>query len=683
MRAWLQQFVQALARVTMRSPERLWVHYCFALVLFFGLILGAYLLNGAAVSRSVAASQGIKLSNQQSLLAIDIVQMAGAVDERDERMMAQFRRTVLRFEATHKTLLEQHISSSALEAHYSATGASLKFRIQAFIILANRAANNPQEGRGVAARRLQDLYYVRGLRADLREATVLFSNHVEQQSAYFAQLQRTLLLASALVLIVEAIFVFWPAQYTVQSTIAKMKRQTNVLRASQQRLAHVNDQLEHIVNHDPLTGLPNRTSLIAYLSHAIERRQVSGSHLYLVGLDDFKSVNDMIGHDFGDALLVAVSDQLKVCVDYDSMVAHVGGDEFVLISQEATNAVVRRINDALLQPFDIKGRRIPINASIGHVQIEDAIRQPLDIVADAEIALKFAKNAGGNRNQPYDISLRDELSLLHKLQSDLRDAIANGEIEPWFQPQIRLADGRLHGAEVLARWRHPTRGLLTPDKFLPAAERAGLMVDLDHAVWAAAMRHALEWQRENVWRPCISLNAAPDTISDPHLIERFLFALQRSGLDASQVIVEVLETTLIDGKDDMAAINIDSLSECGIALELDDFGTGYASLSKLTQLPLAGIKLDRSLVAPLPDQGADSVVRAIIALAAELGLKVIAEGVEENTQAEHLRNRGCEIGQGYGFGKPMPPQEFAIWLSKNAGRAILAGPDVAHHGMRA
>ena len=155
--------------------------------------------------------------------------------------------------------------------------------------------------------------------------------------------------------------------------------------------------------------------------------------------------------------------------------------------------------------------------------------------------------------------------MMQRLQMDLREAIEKGEFEPWFQPQVRLADGRLHGAEVLARWRHPTRGLLTPDLFLPAAERAGLMIELDHAIWAAAMRQAQDWQKAGIWRPVISLNAAPDTIADPHMIERFLLALQRSGLHADQVIVEVLETTLIHGKDDMAAINIDGLAECGIA----------------------------------------------------------------------------------------------------------------------
>lgn len=171
------------------------------------------------------------------------------------------------------------------------------------------------------------------------------------------------------------------------------------------------------------------------------------------------------------------------------------------------------------------------------------------------------------------------------------------------------------------------------------------------------------------------MNAAPDTISDPQLIERFLLALRLSGLEADQVVIEVLETTLINGNDDMAAINIDSLAECGIALELDDFGTGYASLAKLIQLPLAGLKLDRSLIAPLPDRAADSVVRAILALAVELGLTVVAEGVEEAAQAAHLNDRGCGIGQGYGFGRPMPAKEFTIWLARNAAKTLHVGPE--------
>jgi diguanylate cyclase (GGDEF)-like protein len=473
------------------------------------------------------------------------------------------------------------------------------------------------------------------------------------------------------------LFIFRPAQISVVSSLKSMRETTDDLRASQNKLKSMNAQLEHMVRHDPLTGLPNRRSLIEYLDGIKFDKRTDDWSLLLIGLDSFKSINDTFGHDYGDALLIAVGNALKSCVDYEHLVAHVGGDEFVLISNEASEYLIKRIFASLNEPFEISGRRIPINASIGHLAIGDSIRQTNDLLADAEIALQSAKNAGGKKAHAFNQHMRDDLGSMQQLQLDLTDAIRNGEIEPWFQPQVRLADGRLHGAEVLVRWRHPTRGLLTPDIFLPAAERAGLMIDLDHAVWKSAMDLARGWQDADVWRPVISLNAAPDTISDPYLIERFLRALQLSGLEADQVVVEVLETTLINGKDDLASINIDSLAECGIALELDDFGTGYASLSKLTQLPLAGIKLDRSLIAPLPDQAADSVVRAILALAAELGLHVVAEGVEENAQAAHLNERGCNVGQGYGFGRPMPPKEFTIWLSANAKRTLKAGPEIA------
>jgi diguanylate cyclase (GGDEF)-like protein len=439
----------------------------------------------------------------------------------------------------------------------------------------------------------------------------------------------------------------------------------------------MNRKLEHIAHQDPLTGLPNRAHLSAYLGHMNKLEKSIGLAVLFVGLDNFKAINNSAGHDFGDGLLIAVGQALQSCVDDDNIVARVGGDEFVLVTDEPAQVMIDRVHASLAEPFEVKGRRIPIHASIGYLKLSTNSSDPISTVADASIAVQTAKNSGKNKALRFEKSLRDDVENMRALQSELANAISKGEIEPWFQPQIRLSDGHLHGAEVLARWRHPTRGLLSPDRFIPAAEHAGLVIDMDHCIWRTAMAHAVLWQKEGLWRPCISLNAAPDTISDPYLIERLLFELQRSGLEANQIIVEVLETTLINGADDMAAINIDSLSECGIRLELDDFGTGYASLAKLTQLPLDGIKLDRSLVAPLPDAKADSIVRAIIALASELGLQVIAEGVEEDIQAKHLNERGCAIAQGYGYAKPMPAEEFRVWLQANAHAPQHIAPQVA------
>jgi len=677
MRRTPNQADNAAARASLRRPEKLWLHYCFALVIVMCLILITFFLNRAMVERGLLAAEAVKRSNEQIQIVQDIVSASDVLAGDSAPSFTRFDKAVARLESVHGGVLSTTVSSDMLSEHYFGTARPLHLRVQEFLGVAKRFSSASPELRKSLSRRLNRLFESGGLQADLLETAAVVVAQFEADAAVFSIQQRAMLVASGLVLLAEAFFIFLPAQRTVQSNLQAMRQTANDLRTSQTKLETMNHRLEHMVGHDQLTGLPNRRSLIENLDSAIADGRTEAWSLLLVGLDDFKSVNDMIGHDYGDALLIAVSQALRNCVDDENLVAHVGGDAFVLISSEPARYLVPRIMASLRDPFAIKGRRIPINASIGYLEIGEDANQPLDILANAEIALKFAKSTGGNRAQAFTQDLRDDLSMMKQLQLDLSDAIQNGEIEPWFQPQVRLSDGRLHGAEVLARWRHPTRGLLTPDAFLPAAERAGLMIDLDHAIWRSAMDQARAWQVSDIWRPTISLNAAPDTIADPNLLERFLLSLQRSGLEADQVIVEVLETTLINGKDDIAAINIDSLADCGIALELDDFGTGYASLSKLTQLPLAGIKLDRSLVTPLPDQAADSVVRAILALAAELGLHVVAEGVEENEQAVHLSSRGCRIGQGYGFGKPMPGSVFTSWLAANAATRLQIGADMA------
>ena len=612
-----KQAQRAIGRIFQHRPERLWVHYCFALIVVFCLIAATHLLNQTMARRSLAASEAIRKSNAQIEVTQDIVISSAALARGTTSGVTRFEKLVQRLEVLNHELIASEHALGGL-AHDSPEQPNAFHKdLNRFVDLAKLFSSRPQEQRFGISRRLHEMFFIDGLRADLLDHTLLMVKRLEDETAHFETLHNRLFIASALVLLAEALLIFLPAQRSVINNIKKMERRSRELRASQRRLKDMNKQLEYLALHHQLTDLPNRASLTQFLHDAISGSSANEMSVLMVGLDDFKTVNDTMGHDFGDQLLVAVSQALKSCVDYDNIVAHVSGDEFVLVSSERAKFLIDRIMASLKEPFAIGGRRIPINASIGHLQIAGDVRQPLDILADAEIALQFAKNHGGNRAQAFTKHLRDDLGMMQRLQLDLTDAILNGEIEPWFQPQVRLSDGRLHGAEVLARWRHPTRGLLTPDAFLPAAERAGLMIDLDHAIWKAAMKQARQWQTENLWRPSISLNVAPDTIADPHLVERFLLGLQQSGLDADQVILEVLETTLINGKDDLAAINIDSLADCGIALELDDFGTGYASLSKLTQLPLTGIKLDRSLITPLPDQAADSVVRAILALASE------------------------------------------------------------------
>jgi diguanylate cyclase (GGDEF)-like protein len=664
-------------QLLLRKPERLWARYCFALMIVLCLIIISYLQNRAMVDRGLLAAEAIKRSNEQVLAMQDIIATSDGLVGADSADFTDFNKAVLRFEVIYVDMLAAQRRNQLFEDDVFDTSQPLHQKARSFLTVAKQFSTAPPDRRFGLNLRLKQVYHQSGLHDALLELASMIAAQLEAEATHFRTQQTAMLLASCLVLLAEALFIFRPAQRSMLASLKSMRKTTNDLRASQKELKKMNAQLEHLVRHDPLTGLPNRRCLIEHLEDIITDRRTNEWSLLLVGLDGFKSVNDTIGHDYGDALLIAVSRALQSCVDFEHLVAHVGGDEFVLISNEQSQYLIQRIMASLQEPFAINGRRIPVNASIGYLVIGDNVRHSHDILADAEIALQFAKNIGGKRAQAFTQDLREDLGTMQQLQLDLTDAIQNGEIEPWFQPQVRLADGRLHGAEVLVRWQHPNRGLLTPDIFLPAAERAGLMVDLDHAVWKSAMDLARAWEDANIWRPVISLNAAPDTISDPYLIERFLRSLQLSGLEADQVIIEVLETTLINGKDDLASINIDSLADCGIALELDDFGTGYASLSKLIQLPLAGIKLDRSLIASLPDHAADSVVRAILALAAELGLHVIAEGIEESAQAAHLNERGCSVGQGYGFGRPMRADEFTAWLTANATSKLKAGPEIA------
>ena len=656
---------------TQRRPERLWVHSCVALLTILCLLAATQSINRAIIDKQMVAATGIRASQTQIMYAHEIILIADKLAISDQSNISHLNEAIAQFENSYDTLIADQRWLRSFDA-----ANSVSIMVQRFTDTAKRLDQATPEQRRNLVQQLNELYVEQGLQTHLTAATTLMEQQAHNDTKRLSSLQRAILIFSAIALLAEAGFVFLPTHLAVQSTIQQLQRQTATLRDSRSQLQQVNSKLEQLAHQDPLTGLPNRAHLAAYLEKMSKRKRTKELSILFIGLDNFKSVNNSAGHDCGDGLLIAVGQALQSCIDEDHMVARVGGDEFVVVTDEPAKELIGRIRASVTDPFDVKGRRIAINISIGYLEFNSKDADPMEVIANAAVALHSAKSLGENSTQLFTQSLRVDANNLQLLQTEIDDAIKRGEIEPWFQPQIRLCDGRLHGVEVLARWRHPTRGLLTPDRFIPAAERAGLIIDMDHTIWRSAMAHAVLWQKEDLWRPCISLNAAPDTISDPYLIERFLLELQRSGLGVDQVNIEVLETTLINGADDMAAINIDSLSECGIGLELDDFGTGYASLSKLTQLPLNGIKLDRSLVAPLPDAAADSVIRAILALASELGLSVVAEGVEEDVQAQHLNDRGCAIAQGYGYAKPMPAAEFRTWLEKHAKTTLrIPAPD--------
>ena len=666
-----------------RFPERIWIQYCVAVAVILALLGSTHNVNRLAAARRSDAEAALEIAMSQALHAQEILVIAEHMATQDVTDPAHISKAIFLFANGYRRTISNTFWSDNQRQLYFGNRDPLQAKIRDFIALAQRLESATQTQLRNVVGQMNTLYRDNGLRNGLRDAADMIRQSAAAETRIFARTQSFILIAATICLLGQAIFIFFPIHLTFRVATKKLRHLAKVIQENREALNRSNQQLMQLSHQDQLTGLPNRARLFAFLAQMNKHGNSRGLSVLFLGLDNFKAMNDTAGHDHGDALLVAVGETLKCCIDDHNLVARVGGDEFVIVTDEPAVEMIRRVRASLSDPFEIMGRRLTISASIGYLEVDSNDLDPASTVGNAGIALKAAKTAGGHQTQKFTQSLRDDFESLRTLQMELGDAIKRGEVEPWFQPQIRLSDGQLHGAEVLARWRHPTRGMLTPDRFLPAAERAGLMIDLDHTVWRTAMAHSVLWQRENLWDPRISLNAAPDTISDPHLIERFLFELHQSGLNANQVVIEVLETTLIDGSDDMAAINIDSLSECGISLELDDFGTGYASLSKLTQLPLNGIKLDRSLVAPLPDPAADSIVRAILAMAGELGLQVIAEGIEEAAQAQHLKSRGCAVGQGYGYAKPMPAAEFGKWLKANARPVQSISADVVQFVTRA
>ncbi|MBE0413066.1 EAL domain-containing protein [Yoonia sp.] len=666
--SWMSRLIRR------RNPEHLWVHHALALVVIMGLFAAIYTTNKKIVAHGTLTTHTLHLVNVQMTSDAALLLAAEQFVSGADTDAAGLNAAIARFQNAYSAPAQSGFLSSATQQSYFTNDAELDSNTTQYLALAKGLATQTLDAQSEA---LLALHAFHQTEMHAKHQTLL--DHVAatgaKQAQHLVDIQRRLLAVSAIVLLAETFLIFMPAQRTFRNTIAELRQKSAVLEKSKNQLTKLNQKLEYVAHHDNLTGLPNRSSVLKHLNKVIQAKPTPAIGVLFVGIDDFKSLNDAAGHNSGDLVLQAVADRLQSCIDSEDMVARVGGDEFVLVTFEPPAIIADRLTRILAEPFYIAGRKLPLQVSIGYLGSEDSQAEEQSLIANAGIALRAAKAFGGNRIQAFTPALRHEMEAIQKLQLELPHAIESGQIEPWFQPQIRLSDGKMHGAEVLARWRHPIHGLLLPDKFLPAAVRAGLMIELDHAIWHSAMNLLQKWQCNGTVIPQISLNAAPETISDPHLMERFLFLLHLNGVSAKQIIIEVLETTIINGNDDMASINIDSLAECGIALELDDFGTGYASLSKLTQLPLSGIKLDRSLVSPLPDAAANSVVRAILALAGELNLQVVAEGIEQNEQARSLNAQGCAIGQGYGFARPMSADDFQTWLCD---KAVAPSGNTAH-----
>jgi diguanylate cyclase (GGDEF)-like protein len=441
-----------------------------------------------------------------------------------------------------------------------------------------------------------------------------------------------------------------------------------------QSLQTANIELQQLAFRDALTGLPNRLLFDDRVGSAVERCTRDGSTLAVlfVDLDGFKPINDSFGHAFGDEVLREMARRLATQARATDTVARVGGDEFVLLLEgrpDTTSAaqIAQGIIDVLSEPVLVREHEVRLSCSVGIAMYPaDGPREQLMTHADA--AMYAAKRAGGTTYAFFEPHMNAGVREQIELQRDLRLAIERGEIELHYQPKVCAERGVITGAEALARWRHPQRGMVSPALFIPVAERFGLIGALGNRLIEEACRQMRAWLDEGL-RIRVAINLSVHQLRQGDLVERIERAVAQYRLEPSLLTFEITESVAMDDADG-ALLFFERLRGIGVALSIDDFGTGYSSLSYLRRLKASQLKIDRSFVNDLESSAdARAIVEAIVRLAHALGLKVVAEGVETAAQRDVLRGLRCDELQGYLFARPMPPQVLAEW-AHDVGRPV-------------
>jgi diguanylate cyclase (GGDEF)-like protein len=438
------------------------------------------------------------------------------------------------------------------------------------------------------------------------------------------------------------------------------------------------EQTQHEALHDPLTGLPNRSLFLDRLEHALSvtaRRDSSVAVLFL-DLDQFKLVNDSLGHAAGDELLASVSPRLEQALRPGDTVARFGGDEFAVLaedigSERGATRIAERIAEALSKPFVLRDREHFVSASIG-ISIGSGSEQPEALIRDADSALYRAKEHGRGGYEIFDEVMRSRVIEHMQIENDLRRAIQRQELELYYQPVVRLHSGSIVSMEALLRWNHPDRGMVGPLSFIPVAEESRLIVPIGRWVIEQACRQASAWQqlRPDQAPLGVAVNISARQLADPELISHIEGSVRANRIDPSTLWLELTETTVLE---DTAFVerSLKQLKALGLRLVLDDFGVGFSSLGYLKRLPLSLIKLDRSFVENVTESPHDAaIVRAVCQMAETIGIGVVAEGVETEEQVRAARDLGCGYAQGFHFARPMPADEVEGLLESEPTSAL-------------
>lgn len=449
---------------------------------------------------------------------------------------------------------------------------------------------------------------------------------------------------------------------SIDQAAEHIEDQVNKLQASEERI-------RKMAYHDPLTELPNRRFfqelLVREVSQARRTDTVLG--VVILDLDNFKDVNDSLGHTYGDLLLMEVSKRLTSLIREDDLLARLGGDEFALLLPRAQKPedllmVVRRLLSACRQPFQLDWREVLTSASIGMSFYPQDGEGPEALMRNADSALYQAKHRGRNNLQLFDPSMNQVVHRRLQLEQDLRRAIKGDELYLDYQPLVSLGDGRIAGLEALVRWRHPTKGVIEPDTFIPLAEETGMMPTLGLLVLELACRQINSWKAQGLNPVPVSVNVSVRQLQTGDFVGSVRRLIEALEVSPDLLQFEITENIAMEGARKVLEY-ISALNRLGSTVAIDDFGTGYSSFHYLMQYQIDTIKIDKSFVAGLPGNPESvAIVRAIISLGRNLGLKVVAEGIESQLQLEMLRRNECHIGQGYLLGRPQRPEDLKLAL---------------------
>ncbi len=647
--------------------------YLLALTLVALLSTSAYILLSRVIDAQDSSAAVINMSGRQRMLsqrtalfAQQLVlaegraerdlakhELASAIDllERVHLVLTQV--DPARNQRDARTHLPRKPSPIVTELYFSAP-LELDAQVRDYIAAVRRLLSAPDEALTTQNPDLRRILIVAPgrLLESLDFVTSQYEKEANEQITDLKRLEAGVWIVTLLALLLEGLLIFYPLE---------------------RDLSRGRKSLLHNALHDTLTGLPNRALLTDRLEQALFRRRRHPEQSFAVlflDLNRFKVINDSLGHQVGDRLLVAFSHRLKSCVRELDTVARLGGDEFTILlenvsSLQTAEALAKRINGALEQPFELETHTLHVSTSIGIVLSEAGHRSPEDILRDADIAMYRAKARGVVGFEVFTPEMRERASSLMSLEGDLRGAAERGELTLHYQPIVSLSTGQTTGFEALVRWQHPRHGPISPAEFIPLAEETGLILELDRWVLREGAAQLSLWQQAfPEVSPTLSLNLSSQSFAQPGLVDFVTTLILETGVDAAALHLEITEGVIVTSSETVLQ-TLSDLKALGLKLHIDDFGTGYSSLSYLQRFPVDTLKIDRSFVDQLTQSEASvKLVQMIVSVAHALELEVVAEGVETQAQLECLQSLSCEFFQGFYTSKPLPAREAERFLER-------------------